>query len=153
MNGKPLKPRSGFPHSCAARSIDMKKLLWLSFVFAVMTTVFGFAQDGTADTDKKIAQYSKAIKNKADAVDAVSSQAALIPAVTLNSGALDDIKRLVTAFCTSPNAGTYNAVKDVYVLYQKTWGNIKKSAVYNYCQLIYKCFVRPELSTGRKSSK
>jgi tetratricopeptide (TPR) repeat protein len=53
-----------------------------------------------------------------DDIRQVRSQAALIPAVTLDSGALDDIKRFVTAFCTSPNAGTYNAVKDVYFVYE-----------------------------------
>jgi hypothetical protein len=54
---------------------------------------------------------------EASDIDAVRAQAVLIPAVRLNSGALDDIKRILTNFYTSPNASTYNAVKEVYALY------------------------------------
>jgi Tol biopolymer transport system component len=53
-------------------------------------------------------------------INAVRSQAALIPAVRLTSQALGDIKTIITSFYTNPNAGTYSAVKDVYVLYNNT---------------------------------
>jgi hypothetical protein len=62
-------------------------------------------------------EMSKSGDFSATAFNEVRAQAALIPAVKLNSGALDDIKRIVTTFYTNPTAGTYNAVKEVYALY------------------------------------
>jgi hypothetical protein len=60
-------------------------------------------------------------RNTADfsqtSIDQVRAQAALIPAVRLSRQSLDDIKVILTSFYTSPNAGTYNAVKEVYALY------------------------------------
>jgi hypothetical protein len=50
-------------------------------------------------------------------IDQVRAQAALIPAVKLNAQATDDIKTFLTSFYISPSAGTYNAVKDTYILF------------------------------------
>jgi hypothetical protein len=50
-------------------------------------------------------------------INNLRAQAALIPAVKLNEQAINDIKGDLTDFYTNPNAGTYNAVKDVYTLY------------------------------------
>ena len=50
-------------------------------------------------------------------IDTVLAQAALIPAVRLNAQAMDDIKTLLIAFYTTPNDGTYNAMRDVYILF------------------------------------
>jgi hypothetical protein len=59
--------------------------------------------------------------NKTDfaqlSIDQVRAQAALIPAVKLNAQAMDDIKTILTNFYINPNAGTYNAVKDAYILF------------------------------------
>jgi hypothetical protein len=54
---------------------------------------------------------------KSNAVDTVRSQAALIPAVALGGQSLDDIKVILTNFYTTPNSGTYNAVREVYSLF------------------------------------
>ncbi|MDR2783472.1 MAG: hypothetical protein LBB48_06475 [Treponema sp.] len=47
----------------------------------------------------------------------VRSQAALRPAARLGRPPPDDIKVFFTGFYASPNAGTYNAVKEIYALY------------------------------------
>jgi hypothetical protein len=53
-------------------------------------------------------------------IDAVRGQAALIPAVVLGAQSMDDIRVILTYFYLSPNAGTYRAVKEVYLVYYLT---------------------------------
>jgi hypothetical protein len=64
-------------------------------------------------------------KNAADFrqsdIDTVRAQAALIPAVRLSNSALNEINSILTSFYTTPNAGTYSAVRDVYALYRNTY--------------------------------
>jgi hypothetical protein len=49
-----------------------------------------------------------------DDIRQVRAQAALIPAVRLNRGALDEIKVILTNFYTSPNADTYNVLCETF---------------------------------------
>ena len=51
-------------------------------------------------------------------IDTVSAQAALIPAVKLSDGAINEIKNILTSFYTNPNTQTYTAVMEVSRLYQ-----------------------------------
>ena len=50
-------------------------------------------------------------------VNAVQAQARLIPAVALSDAALNEVKTIMTNFFISPNADTFNAVREVYSLY------------------------------------
>ncbi|MDR2432093.1 MAG: hypothetical protein LBD99_07580, partial [Candidatus Margulisbacteria bacterium] len=61
-------------------------------------------------------------------IDTVNAQAALIPAAVLGTRSMDDIRTILTTFYTSPNAGTYSAVKDVYFLYaNRSYGDSNDS--------------------------
>jgi hypothetical protein len=63
-------------------------------------------------------------RNTADfsqtSIDQVRAQAALIPAVRLGRQPLENIKAIITSFYTSPNSGTYAAIRDVYIIYEVT---------------------------------
>ena len=69
-------------------------------------------------------------KNKADftqlSIDQIRAQAALIPAVALSDAALDEVKNILTAFYTNPSNKTYDAVKEMYVLFERNWAQSGK---------------------------
>jgi hypothetical protein len=62
-------------------------------------------------------------RNTADfsqtSIDQVRAQAALIPAVKLPPKELEAIKDILTLFYLNPNTGMYNAIRDVYAVYNR----------------------------------
>jgi hypothetical protein len=74
---------------------------------------------------------------KAADLDAVRAQAALIPAVTLSPSELRSIKDILAAFYQNPNAGTYNAVRDVSAIYGIMRATPGKTDVYSKASVSY----------------
>ena len=64
------------------------------------------------------------------------AQAALIPAVRLSDRAMNEIKGILTNFYTTPNAGTYAAVREVYSVYRNASINYSNMDLARQFQII-----------------
>ncbi|MDR0638538.1 MAG: tetratricopeptide repeat protein [Spirochaetaceae bacterium] len=70
-------------------------------------------------------------------IQAVRARAALIPAVVLSGAALSEAKNILVNFYTNPSQATYNALKDMNVVYRDTninFGDIKYTYVEESCK-------------------